>query len=116
MTGLEWMDAAACRGSATSQWFPAKGPLSARNIDAILICRGCPVQTDCLQHAVDTGAVGIWGGCTDEQRQAMRTRTPRQPSPCGTSGAYRRHNRAGEVCDMCRAAEARRRAETRARA
>ncbi len=116
MTSLEWMDAAACRGSATSQWFPAKGPLTARNLDAILTCRRCPVQTHCLQHALDHAEVGIWGGLTDEQRQAMRTRTPRQPSPCGTPGAYRRHNRAGEVCDMCRAAEARRRAETRARA
>jgi len=34
MTGLDWMDAAACRGSATSQWFPAKGPLTERNLDA----------------------------------------------------------------------------------
>ena len=115
MSRSDWKDFAACSGRDTADWFPSQG-LSARNISAILICRGCPVQTDCLQHAVDTGAVGIWGGCTDEQRQAMRTRTPRQPSPCGTSGAYRRHSKAGETCDMCRAAEARRRAETRARA
>ncbi|MCA9843226.1 MAG: WhiB family transcriptional regulator [Dehalococcoidia bacterium] len=113
MTGLDWMDAAACKGSATSQWFPSSGKLSARNLDAILLCRTCPVKTHCLQHALEHAEVGIWGGLTDEQRQAMRTRTPRQPSPCGTSGAYRRHNRAGETCDMCRAAESRRRRQHR---
>lgn len=113
MTGLDWMDAAACKGSTTSQWFPSSGKLSARNLDAILLCRTCPVQTHCLQHALEHAEVGIWGGLTDEQRQAMRTRTARQPSPCGTSGAYRRHNRAGEKCDMCRAAESRRRRQHR---
>lgn len=112
MTGLDWMDAAACKGSATSQWFPSSGKLSTRNLDAILLCRTCPVQTHCLQHALEHAEVGIWGGLTDEQRRGF-PRPVRQLVPCGTPGALARHRRAGERCEECVAAEAARRRENR---
>lgn len=42
-------------------------------------CRTCPVRAECLEYALDIGAVGIWGGTTTEQRRQIRARRATNP-------------------------------------
>ncbi|GAA4903371.1 WhiB family transcriptional regulator [Streptomonospora salina] len=44
---------------------------------AKLICRGCPVRTECLAEALD-GRIefGVWGGMTERERRALLRRRP----------------------------------------
>lgn len=113
---LDWHARAACRDHPDpDMWFPSSGGLSKSNIDAIMVCRTCPVQQPCLQHAVDTHADGIWGGLTAAQRRPMLRPLGRELVPCGTPGAYRRHVRNGQPpCDLCRVTEMERIARWRA--
>jgi WhiB family transcriptional regulator, redox-sensing transcriptional regulator len=42
---------------------------------AKLICRGCPVRTECLAEALDSGnEFGVWGGMTERERRALLQR------------------------------------------
>ena len=44
---------------------------------AKLICRGCPVRTECLAEALDSGnEFGVWGGMTGRERLALLRRRP----------------------------------------
>jgi WhiB family redox-sensing transcriptional regulator len=64
----DWMQRAACQGFPSPDWFflgewhdEAGMPERARA--ALAICRGCPVQQECLQYALETNTrTGIWGG------------------------------------------------------
>lgn len=40
-------------------------------------CMGCPVRTECLADALDSGSeFGIWGGMTERERRALLRRRP----------------------------------------
>lgn len=39
------------------------------------VCRSCPLALDCLEFALKNGEIGIWGGTTEEQGQALRRKT-----------------------------------------
>jgi len=42
---------------------------------AMVICRSCPVRTECLDWAVSTGQnEGVWGAMTPKQRLGLRRR------------------------------------------
>lgn len=43
--------------------------------EARSVCVGCPVRSECLEVALDTGAVGLWAGTTTAERRAMRRRS-----------------------------------------
>ena len=71
-----WRVRAACRGPETSLFFP---PASSERHDerhqrearAKSICRQCPVQPECLEHAMQFGeAHGIWGGLNEHERRS----------------------------------------------
>lgn len=56
------------------------------NREAQLVCHGCPVQQDCLQHAMDLlrtwgpGQVqGVWGGLTADERVLVASGRHRAP-------------------------------------
>lgn len=77
-----WSDDAACVGVETAAFFPVgQGALSASVLatDAKAICRRCPVQSDCLGHALTFREdYGVWGGMDEDERadllrQARRT-------------------------------------------
>ncbi len=68
-----WMPRGACRGEDPELFFPvtAAGPALAQVLAAKAVCFRCAVRTTCLSYALATGQAGIWGGTTQEERQAM---------------------------------------------
>jgi WhiB family transcriptional regulator, redox-sensing transcriptional regulator len=67
-----WREEAACRGADLALFFPGRGE-SAQ--PARQICARCPVRQECLEFALRHGEVhGIWGGLTERDRRALRTR------------------------------------------
>lgn len=86
---------------------------------AISICDLCDVKTECLTTALNNDERhGIWAGLTPKQRTKVRRRNGIPPQlfhePCGTTAAYRRHQRRNETpCTPC--AEANRQAKRRQR-
>ncbi|MET9470143.1 WhiB family transcriptional regulator [Streptomyces sp. NPDC006544] len=73
-----WQEDAACHGLGARLFFrppgdrdrdPGRGEAAAREV-----CALCPVQRDCLRHALKTAApAGIWGGLTERERRRLRT-------------------------------------------
>lgn len=102
----DWMDFANCMGVDADLFFPSPGESHA---DANAVCNACQVKTQCLQYALDNGEkFGIWGGASEKWRRKVRRgeappgKPGRQPSPCGSEAAYRRHHRNREpACDIC---------------
>ena len=67
-----WRSRAACRGADLNVFFPGRGESAE---PARQVCAGCPVQQPCLEFALSQGEVhGIWGGLTERDRRALRTR------------------------------------------
>ena len=64
----DWTTRAACKGTDPDELF-VQGAAQNR---AKLICRGCPVRTECLADALDNGIeFGVWGGMTERERRAL---------------------------------------------
>ena len=64
-----WMGRAACRGMDPDLFFPSPG---GDHSAVKAVCAVCPVRPECLEHAVVHNEPGIWGGCSQGQRRAMR--------------------------------------------
>jgi WhiB family redox-sensing transcriptional regulator len=78
-----WQNAAACRGEDIGLFFPADGERPAerevRERKAEQVCLGCPVRTDCLDYAISRPEKsGTWGGLSEDERAAERTRRMRK--------------------------------------
>ncbi|MGA0330213.1 MAG: WhiB family transcriptional regulator, partial [Ilumatobacteraceae bacterium] len=67
----DWMDHAVCKGR-THLFFPPKAERPQarvrREAQARLLCRTCPVNTDCQSFARDNREYGFWGGESEEER------------------------------------------------
>ena len=64
-----WAAFAVCRDRDPDVFFPVT-PQGER--EAIRMCQGCPVQTDCLEFAITARVrFGVWGGMTEKQRLRM---------------------------------------------
>jgi WhiB family transcriptional regulator, redox-sensing transcriptional regulator len=97
---------AACVGRDLSLFFPnTPGNSLEPAAAAAVICRACPIQAACLEHALETDErYGIWGGFTWEQRQRIKQGLPvRTHSPSVDGHGYFRY-RKGCRCDVCKAA------------
>ncbi|HUP69813.1 MAG TPA: WhiB family transcriptional regulator [Acidimicrobiales bacterium] len=67
---LAWQDRANCMGVDPDLFFPERG---ASTREAKEVCRGCVVQTDCLEYALANGEkFGIWGGMSERERRRVR--------------------------------------------
>ena len=68
---INWMDDAVCKGR-THLFFPPKAERPQarvrREAQARLLCRTCPVSTDCQSFARDNREYGFWGGESEEER------------------------------------------------
>lgn len=75
----EWRLSAACRDFPLPNyehlWFYDVG--NARNKQAAAICAACPVQTECLDFAIDNNERGYWAGTTEDERRTIRRRRKR---------------------------------------
>lgn len=73
MTGSAWQTQAVCIGMATEGFFPigTTGPAVDQISEAKAVCKGCPVQQQCLDWAVHHGEYGIWGGTTEDERRML---------------------------------------------
>jgi WhiB family transcriptional regulator, redox-sensing transcriptional regulator len=68
-----WTTRAACKGKALAEMY-VQGKEQNR---AKLICRDCPVRTECLATALDNHIeFGVWGGMTERERRALLRRRP----------------------------------------
>lgn len=68
---------AKCKGMETEIFFPNdyQGVLRAR-----MICKQCPMRTQCLSTAVaDADVYGVWGGTSRNERSWLRS--PKGPRP-----------------------------------
>ena len=75
MASHGWRDRAACLGSDPEIWFPYDNDRQAQR-EAAAICKTiCPVQAECLAHAIAVGEqYGIFGGLTASGRAKLRRR------------------------------------------
>ncbi len=64
-----WMAEAACRGVATSVFFPERGESPER---ARELCERCPVRGPCLDYAVSEDVEGWWAATSARHRAALR--------------------------------------------
>lgn len=74
----DWQLEAACRGADPGAFFyldNERGEARGTRIRAAkLICRSCPVRSECLKHALDSHEHhGVWGGLTEEERRILRS-------------------------------------------
>lgn len=61
----EWMELAACRNKPTEIFFPDtldNQKNDDRYLEALIICKRCPVILECRNHAVRNKEIGVWGG------------------------------------------------------
>lgn len=106
-----WRHLAACDGHNTEYWFPEQSGATPHNNPAVRravqICKTCPVQTQCLEWALEKPEThGIWGGLTAEERRGIRRR-PTRNIRHGTNSGYETHRLWGEQpCPDCRRAHA----------
>ena len=67
-----WRELAACRGTDLEVFFPGRGESAG---PARRVCAGCPVRQPCLDYAITNRiASGVWGGLTERERRALRSR------------------------------------------
>lgn len=69
----QWTTRARCRRVDPDALF-VQGAAQNR---AKLICRDCPVRTECLVDALDSRVeFGVWGGMTERERRSLLRRHP----------------------------------------
>jgi WhiB family redox-sensing transcriptional regulator len=76
----DWQLVAACRGVDSSLFFHPEGERgaarSAREASAKEVCMRCPVRAECATHALTVREpYGVWGGLTEDEREAMMGRS-----------------------------------------
>jgi WhiB family redox-sensing transcriptional regulator len=70
----EWTTQALCQSGDDPDYLFQRG--AAQNV-AKLVCRSCPVRTECLADALDNRVEwGVWGGMTERERRALLRRRP----------------------------------------
>ncbi|MBC7271164.1 MAG: WhiB family transcriptional regulator [Streptomyces sp.] len=84
---MEWLRSAACVGEDPELFFPVgtSGPALRDIAAAKRVCARCPVITDCLVYALDSGQTsGVWGGTCEEERGALLRTTRTHATRRGT--------------------------------
>lgn len=82
---MDWADQAACKGR-DADFFPFTWHQA---LPAMEICRGCPVKSECLNHALTHGeSYGVWGGILfgGKSSRHQKIRLMKQYAARGESG------------------------------
>lgn len=76
-----WRNRAICRDTDPELFFPVgtTGLALVQIARAKEVCGECPVNTQCLDYALETNQdAGIWGGLDEEERRNIRRRNVAQ--------------------------------------
>jgi len=85
---IAWVSQALCRSTDPDQLF-VRGAAQRK---AAVICRHCPVITECGADALDNRVeFGVWGGMTERQRRALLKQHPEVSSWSEFFAAQRKH-------------------------
>lgn len=63
-----------CRNADPELWFPERRGRSESPEYAVALCYGCPILDACRDVALNRRVMGIWGGTTERQRDALMRR------------------------------------------
>ena len=77
---MDWRHRAICRDEDPELFFPVgtSGPALLQIAAAKAVCRRCPVVTECLTWALESGQdAGVWGGMSEDERRALKRRNAR---------------------------------------
>jgi len=77
---MDWRHRAICRDEDPELFFPVgtSGPAVAQIQEAKAVCARCPVASECLAWALESGQdAGVWGGMSEEERRALKRRKAR---------------------------------------
>jgi WhiB family redox-sensing transcriptional regulator len=89
---IAWVSQARCRGADPDELF-VRGAAQRK---AAVICRHCPVISECGADALDNRVeFGVWGGMTERQRRALLKQHPDVVSWADFFAAQRKHRTAG---------------------
>jgi WhiB family transcriptional regulator, redox-sensing transcriptional regulator len=86
LKAMDWRHKAVCRDEDPELFFPVgnSGPALAQIADAKLVCNRCPVTTECLSWALESGQdAGVWGGMGEDERRALKRRNARTKARTG---------------------------------
>ena len=73
---MDWRHRAICRDEDPELFFPVgtSGPALLQIAEAKSVCRRCPVVSECLTWALESGQdAGVWGGMSEDERRARIT-------------------------------------------
>jgi WhiB family redox-sensing transcriptional regulator len=88
---IAWVSQARCRQADPDELF-VRGAAQRK---AAVICRHCPVITECGADALDNRVeFGVWGGMTERQRRALLKQHPEVVSWSEFFAAQRKHRSA----------------------
>jgi WhiB family transcriptional regulator, redox-sensing transcriptional regulator len=91
-----WRQRAACRFIDPELFFPVSDSGTSLNqvTRAKAVCTACEVQSECLAFAVRTRQDhGIWGGMTEDERDATVTRMLLRPRPAQANELGRKNRK-----------------------
>jgi WhiB family redox-sensing transcriptional regulator len=77
---MDWRHRAICRDEDPELFFPIgnSGPALLQIAEAKAVCQRCPVTSECLGWAIETGQdAGVWGGMSEDERRALKRRRAR---------------------------------------
>ena len=82
----EWQLRGACREADPTLFFHPEGERgpsrSNREAAAKAVCASCPVRLTCRAHALASHEpYGVWGGLTEDDREAIYSTDRRRPMP-----------------------------------
>lgn len=76
-----------CRTRDPDLWFPIgfSGPSVLQAELAVSLCHSCPIEQACLEQALAIMPAGIWGGTTEQERNAIKAKRPALARSLATS-------------------------------
>jgi WhiB family transcriptional regulator, redox-sensing transcriptional regulator len=78
----DWVNRSACKGLDPTIFYPSTDEEAE---EAKAVCAECPVQEDCLEHAIGQREHnGVWGGATERERQRIIRRRRRLRAMAGS--------------------------------
>jgi WhiB family redox-sensing transcriptional regulator len=84
---VNWDAEAACQSVEPDVFFPDPEGL-AEETAAKVVCRGCPVRTQCLEFALAARLDhGVWGGLSENERRSLRRSRQRKARRLATAAA-----------------------------